>query len=99
MVTLVEHPWKRVGFNPRLKVKEYVVRPDGYTIMMVLDHKGSRLTLSHDKSAVYLSYKLSKQRDIHNNTNVLFSESPAIDMTLCTGPLNKPNRKNVYIVS
>ena len=37
-------------------------------------------------------YKLSKQRDIHKHTNTSFSESPDIDMALCTEPLNRPNK-------
>ena len=50
---LVEHSGKHVRFNPRVKVKEFVVDPDGYTSTMVLDHKGSKLTSFHVKSAVY----------------------------------------------
>ena len=53
MGTLVEHPETHVRCNPRVEVKEYVVEPDGYTSTMVLDHKGCRLTLLHDESAVY----------------------------------------------
>ena len=72
MGTLVEHSGKHVRFNPRVKAKEFVVKPDGYTGTMVLDHKGSRLTLSHNESAVYSLYKLSKQCDIHKPTNASF---------------------------
>ena len=82
MGTLVQHPGKCVSFNPRVKVKEYEVEPDGYTSTMVLDHKGSRLTLSHDELSVYSSYKLSKQHSIHKDTTESFSESSYINMAL-----------------
>ena len=68
-LTLVEHSGKRARFNPRVEVEEFVVGSDGYTGTMVLDHKGSRLTSSHDKSTNYLSYKLFKLCDIHKHTN------------------------------
>ena len=92
MGTLVEHSGKRVRFNPIVEVKEFVVDLDSYTGIMVLDHRGFMLTSSHDKSAVYSSYKLPKQCDIHNDTNMSLSESSDINMALYAGPLIKPNK-------
>ena len=96
MSILVEYPEKkRVRFNPRVEMKEYVIEPNDYAGTTALGHRGSRLTSSHNKSVVCKSYKLSNQlHTIYHSKEIQasFSESSDIDMALCVGPLNKPNK-------